>query len=107
MEDPEQPLGHHQHHLLRKEFQTDVGNFYHCHLLWWNDDGVRLVDQSARMAAFTRALSRVTATIPGPFRAVVPETNEFFWVARARDALTHKCQAKCMVPDSSGVESCR
>ena len=33
-ESTEHPLGNVVHHFLRKEFQADVGNFYHCHFFW-------------------------------------------------------------------------
>lgn len=78
-EDPSHAIGKVQHYFLRKEFQPDVGNFYHVHMLVWTDDDVGSCDVGVRQDAFMIALSRITATICGSFKNVVPPENEKGW----------------------------
>lgn len=106
-EDPNKPIGELQHHFLRKEFQPDVGNFYHCHLLAWTLDKVNDCDKCVREAAFMDALNRITASTQGAFHGLIPECETRSWELRAHEAQTHRCQSKCMIPDEVGELKCR
>lgn len=118
MEDPSRPIGEIEHIWLNKEFQTDVGNFYHCHALIITKDQVASPNAAEQKKAFATALSRVTAESCGAFSRIIGDqtatgfqgvhpTQESWWEMRARQVQTHKCGQKCTVEDKDGTSRCR
>ena len=116
-EDPTQPLGEILHVWMHREFQTDVGNFNHCHAMIITKDRVSDADMAIRQKALDDALRRITAQVMGAFHHLgdqtatghvgVFPTQETLWEQRARDVQAHKCVKKCQIPDGNDSTKCR
>lgn len=83
-------MGDVTHIWCRHEFQADVGNLSHLHMIIWNKDitstGTRCVDTS---------LNRITASIQHAFDYVEDVTTRERLTALAWQYQQHRCTPKC------------
>lgn len=67
----DKPLGNVRHLWYRHEFQTDIGNLPHLHMLIWTDEDMAAADESTYFRDASVALERTSADITHAFDYVV------------------------------------
>ena len=96
----EQPLGKVRHVWYRHEFQPDVGNLSHVHMMVWTTEIMGRISLSEYLQNADIALARLTADIPSAFGYVDDWHKREYLTALADDFQRHTCTDKCLTANN-------
>lgn len=91
----EKPMGNVTHVWYRHEFQPDVGNLSHIHMLVWTTEQMARGNPSTYFSDASRAQTRVTADIRTAFDHISDPILREQWIALASEYQRHTCTSKC------------
>lgn len=94
-------MGDIRHVWFRYEFQPDVGNLPHIHMLVWTSEIMAKTDDETYFANAALAQNRITADIRTAFAHVTDPRVRARLEASADDYQRHTCNSKCAEPDGS------
>lgn len=102
----EQPLGEIEHVWYRHEYQPDVGNMSHVHMLLWTKEGLVTGDEENYMARGLRAQQRISADIRTAFQHVHCSDERLRLESLADEFQRHSCTSKCVNEDGTCRYKC-
>lgn len=90
------PLGEVRHMWCRHEFQTDVGNLSHLHMLLWTEENLARENDAQYFQDASAAVARLSADVRTAFDYVADPERKADLIALADKIQHHRCTPKCL-----------